>query len=104
LHREYYLLTIEVSNATASTNCVAICFGMNTKSNASNKPFLIAGRFAIISLAALCRRENSWNKFSRRGADRKLTEMKLLERDSLINELAQECFKLAGIYCLDLHD
>ena len=72
LHREYYLLTIEVSNATASTNCVAICFGMNTKSNASNKPFLIAGRFAIISLAALCRRENSWNKFSRRGADRKL--------------------------------
>lgn len=44
---------MDVSSATASTSCVAICFGMNTKSNASSKPFRIAGRLAIISLAAL---------------------------------------------------
>jgi hypothetical protein len=56
------LLTIDVSNATASTNCVAICLGMNTKSNTSNKPFLIAGKFVIISFAALCVDEREENK------------------------------------------
>jgi hypothetical protein len=46
-------LTMDVSNATARTSCVAICLGMNTKSSVSSKPFRIAGRFFIISFAAL---------------------------------------------------
>jgi hypothetical protein len=46
-------LTILVSKATAKTNCLPTCFGINTISNASSNTRFISGKLAIIMLAAL---------------------------------------------------
>jgi hypothetical protein len=45
--------TIDVFNATARTNCLAICLGMNTSSAALRKKLLISGSCVMSTFAAL---------------------------------------------------